>query len=46
MCPDVEHRSGQCTDDVVPGSVRGTYHDGVQCITFTKPFTTGKQNEV
>ena len=40
VCPDTDHVSGQCTNDIVPGSVQGQQMDGIQCIAFQKPFTT------
>ena len=40
VCPDTQHSSGQCTNDIIPGSVQGSSQDGIQCIAFAKYFTT------
>ena len=42
VCPDTEHSSGRCTNDIISGSVEGSQEDGIQCISFEKPFTTRK----
>ncbi len=39
-CPDTLDISGNCTNDVY--NVEGSVEDGVQCVSFTRNFSTCK----
>ena len=39
-CPDILDSSGSCTNDAY--DVEGSITDGVQCVSFTRNLTTGK----
>ena len=41
-CPDVMDSSGSCTNDVF--SIEGSVNNGIQCVSFTRNFTTSKNN--
>ena len=39
-CPDTLDISGNCTNDVY--NVEGSVEDGIQCVSFTRNFSTCK----
>ncbi len=41
-CPDTDNNAGPCTDDVF--NISGTKEDGVQCVTYSRPFVTSESS--